>query len=161
MKKRFLILISLGVIVLGLIVVWIIWPNMRQFQARYLLNRAAEQSLPQLNDGEIVGILPEEFPSRVGNTCFFARDYFVLAFSSMSTEAAMEEYKKQLVILGWQKRGSIYINGDNLKLNVSENNLPVLDIHKVVDYEMLRNTYNGVLTIGIDYILPDRSTCNQ
>lgn len=159
MKKRFLI--SLGVIGLGLIIIWLFWPNVRQFQARYLLNRAAEQSLPQLNDGEIVGILQEEFPSRVGNRCFFARDYLVLGFSVLSTEAAMEEYKKQLVILGWQKRGSIYINGDNLNLNVSENNLPIIDIHKIVDYERLRNTYNGVLSIGIDYILPDRSTCNQ
>lgn len=159
MKK--LILISLGIIVLGLVAIWLFWPNIRQVQARNLLNRTVEQSLPKVNDSEIVGILPEEFGSPVGRKCFYARDYFVLGFSSLSTEAAMEEYEKQLRMLAWQKRGFVYLHGDNLKLSVSANDVPIIDIYKIADYERLRNKYSGVLTIGIDYILPDRATCNQ
>ena len=156
MKK--LILISLGI---GLVAIWLFWPNIRQFQARNLLNQAVEQNLPQFNESVVVGIKPEEFGSPVGRTCFHARDYFVFGFSSLSTEAALEEYEKQLRMLGWQKRGSVYIHGANLKLSVSANDVPIIDINKIVDYESLRNAYKGVLTIGIDYILPDRATCNQ
>ena len=159
MKK--LILISLGIIGFGLMAIWLFWPNIRQFQARSLLNQVAEKSLPQMNDGEVVGSLLEEFSSPVGNRCFYARDYFVLGFSSLSTDAAIEEYETQLKILGWRKRGSVYLYGTNLKLVVSANDVPIIDTHKIVDYERLRNIYNGVLTIGIDYILPDRTTCNQ
>lgn len=159
--KRFLVLTSLGVVALGLIVIWLFWPSIRQFQARYSLNRVAEQHLPQVNNSEMVGILSEEFGAPVGNKCFFARDYLVLAFSALSTEVAMEEYKKQLVILGWKKGVALYQYGDNLNLDISANDVPIISLAKTVDYEMLRNTYKGVLTIRIDYILPDRSTCNQ
>ncbi|WP_420632071.1 hypothetical protein [Candidatus Leptofilum sp.] len=156
MKK--LSLISIG---LGLIAIWLFWPKTRQFQARSLLDQAVEQNLPKVNDSEVVGILPEEFGSPVGRTCFYARDYFVLGFSSLSTEAAMEEYEKQLRMLEWQKRGSVYIYGANLKLEVIAFDVPVINYHKIVDYEELRNTYKGVLTIRLDYVLPDRATCNQ
>lgn len=120
--------------------------------------------LPQPEGFNVIKVIQQEFSDTAGGTtCNYARAHLVIGTSMLETEA-LDIYEQNLKTLNWISREQQYKTsralyyGNNGRIVVRSGE-PGVDVKDAVDYEQLRKTYQSVIFVRIDYMVPNREMC--
>jgi hypothetical protein len=98
-----------------------------------------------------------------GITCYYGRSYQIMG-SDVSAAQAVQLYSDLLRKAGWTAEGiqdaesPVLIQGDHTRLNLHSGN-PGVDVQDVVDYRQIQATHRTIVTVRVDYLLPQRDGC--
>ncbi len=120
--------------------------------------------LPKLKNFDVIETVYQDFPDKItGRTCYYARTHLVIG-TSMPESKALDAYEQNLKILNWISGGQQYETsrvlhyGDNDRVVVRSGE-PGIDVKNVVDYDQLRETYQSIIFVRVDYMVPNREMC--
>ena len=136
----------------------------QQRKTREGLESISSQELPELDGFDLVKVVSLDLSSSdYGKTCSYARDYLIIG-TSLPESDALERYVEALLRLGWTREGDQYptsnnlIHGKNARIVVRYGD-PGADVRDAADYDQLRDNYQSVIFVRVDYILPERDGC--
>jgi len=132
-------------------------------QARIGLDTALSQ-MPNLPEFVTVDTIAFQF-SRTEHeqTCYYARGYLVLG-ASLQAAQALDLYVESLRLSGWDldtrqyETSRLLSRGNNEWMEVRFGE-PGVDIEAQIDYEQIQRTYNSVIFVRLDYVLPSVGNC--
>jgi hypothetical protein len=84
--------------------------------------------------------------------------------SDVSAAQAVQLYSDLLCKAGWTAEGiqdaesPVLIQGDHTRLNLHSGN-PGVDVQDVVDYRQIQATHRTIVTVRVDYLLPQQDGC--
>ena len=107
-------------------------------------------------------ILTFDFTAR-GATCYYGRAYQIMG-SELTAAQAIEIYTSFLRKTDWAIEGvqdaasPVLMQGNHTRLNLYSGD-PGVDVEDVVNYEQIQATHVTIVTVRIDYMLPQRDEC--
>jgi hypothetical protein len=132
-------------------------------EAKDGMEQAVEQ-LPQLDSFETIKINQRVFShTAYGLTCNYARASIAVG-SSLPAPDALDQYVEALQAQGWTLTGTQYqqtkslVVGSN-SLVVIHFGYPAIELKDEIDLDELNQTYQSILYIRVDYMLPTRDEC--
>ena len=132
-------------------------------EAKVDLELAIDQ-LPKLEGFETIKINQEAFShTEYGLTCYYARASIAIG-SSLPASDALEQYVEALQSQGWTPIGKQYqqtktlVLGSNSLIEVYLGE-PGIELKDDIDLEKLKQSYQGILFMRLDYMLPNSTEC--
>lgn len=166
MRKSRTLLIGLALL-LCLIPVLLVssFNALEHYQLRRARNglEAVKAKLTTPGSFELITTVSTDFPGVNLGTCYYARDYLIMGTTLTETQA-LDMYENHLRSVGWLPGERQYLNtrvfysGDNVFLVVTTIG-PGDDTRDAVDYERLKQEYESVVFVRLEFQLPSTSEC--
>ena len=124
----------------------------------------AIDQVPKLEGFETIKINQEAFShTEYGLTCYYARASIAIG-SSLPASDALEQYVEALQSQGWTPIGKQYqqtktlVLGSNSLIEVYLGE-PGIELKDDIDLKKLEQSYQGILFMRLDYMLPNSTEC--